>query len=248
VVLELAFVAGVTISTDDVFCSEDAEVTIYSDVTNNEYLYAWYHNDGGLIVGAGPSITVTEKGSYYLEVTYNGCTIRSNVLELVPYDMTQVVINVEPTMELPEGTSITVTASGAEKYEWYRGEELISTEALLEITEPGSYSVTATVGECSVTKQFIVVIVENVLIAIPNAITPNNDGVNDQWSLPLKYLNDTTEVVIYAPDGAIVFRAMHYKNNWPESDFTFSLKNPVYYYTIMEDDKITRRGSITLVR
>jgi hypothetical protein len=36
-------------------------------------------------------------------------------------------------------------------------------------------------------------------------------------------------------------------NNWPESDFTYSLKNPVYYYTIMEGLEIIRRGSITII-
>ena len=247
VVIKMAFVNGVTISTDDVFCSENASVTIKSNVVNQAYTYLWYH-DGSPITQTGAVITVTDKGSYRLEVSYDGCTIASNVLELVPYDMSQVVINVESEMSLPEGTSITVTASGAEKYEWYFNGKLVSIVASLTITQPGTYSVTATVGECEVTKEFVVGLKENHLLAIPNVVTPNNDGINDQWALPLKYLNETTEIVIYGPDGSIVFRAMHYNNDWPKSDFTYSLKSPVYYYTIMENNKITRRGSITFVK
>jgi hypothetical protein len=64
----------------------------------------------------------------------------------------------------------------------------------------------------------------------------------------VKYAEDTTEVVIYGPDGSIVFRASNYNNNWPENDFTYSLNNPVYYYTIMEKNEITERGSITLIK
>lgn len=247
VIIKMAFVSGVTISTDDVFCSENASVTIKSSVVNQAYSYVWYHN-GIAITQTGAVITVTDKGSYRLEVSYDGCTVASNVLELVPYDMSQVVINVDSEMSLPEGTSITVTASGAEKYEWFFNGKLVSIDPSFTITEPGTYSVTATVGECEVTKQFVVSLKENHLLAIPNVVTPNNDGINDQWALPLKYLNETTEIVIYGPDGSIVFRAMHYNNDWPKSDFTYSLKSPVYYYTIMENNKITRRGSITFVK
>ncbi len=90
---------------------------------------------------------------------------------------------------------------------------------------------------------------ENNMMAIPNVVTPNGDGVNDTWNLPTRFVNnDNVEVIIYGPDGAIVFRSSNYLNNWPESDFTYSLKNPVYYYTIMEGYTITERGSITIVK
>ncbi|MNK10933.1 hypothetical protein D3C87_289660 [compost metagenome] len=247
IVIKLAFTDSVVISTEDVFCSEDAVVTIKSNVVNPDYSYAWYH-DGVRLAENGSTITVADKGSYRLEVTYDDCTVISNVLELIPYDLSQVVIHVESIVDLPEGTSIIVTAEGAEVYEWYFEGKLVGVESSFKITEPGTYSVTARVGDCDITKQFVVGLIENVLIAIPNVVTPNNDGINDRWALPLKYLNDTTEVVIYAPDGTIVFRALHYNNDWPANDFTYSLKNPVYYYTIMENNKITKRGSITFVK
>jgi len=248
IAVELAFIAGVKIAADGAFCTDGNEVTLFSDVTNPQYLYTWYQNGTSLIGGSASSVTVSEQGKYYLEVSYNGCTISSNTIELTPYDMDLIVISVEGNVELPENTSITVTASGAESYTWYHNGEKIGTGSSIEVTEAGTYTVIAKVGGCEITKEFVVSIKENNLIAIPNLITPNNDGKNDRWSLPLQYLNDDTEVVVYAPDGTIVLRATHYNNSWPESDFTWSQKNPVYYYTIMVDNKITRRGSITIVQ
>jgi hypothetical protein len=248
VAIELAFVASVTISMDDIFCTDGTEVTIYSDVTNHEYMYAWYHNNANIITGADSSITVSEMGTYYLEVMYNGCTIRSNELVLEPFDMEQITISVGPEVDLPEGTSLVVTAYGAEDYTWYKDGDQISTDDHIVVTEPGSYMVKVQVGECEVTREFVVAIVENTLIAIPNLISPNNDGYNDKWAIPLKYLNDDTEVVVYSTDGSIVLKKTHYNNNWPEEDFEWSRKSCVYYYTIMEKNVVTRRGSITIVK
>jgi gliding motility-associated-like protein len=233
---------------DEIFCTDGTEITIYSDVTNHEYLYAWYHNDTNLITGADSSITVSEMGTYYLEVIYNGCTITSNELVLKPFDMEQITISVGPEVGLPEGTSITVNANGAEDYIWYQDGDEISTDDHIVVTEPGSYMMKVVVGECEVTREFEVSIIENTLIAIPNLITPNNDGINDTWAIPLKYLNEDTEVVVYSPDGAIVLKESSYNNSWPEADFVWSRKNSVYYYTIMENNVITKRGSITIVR
>lgn len=248
VAIQLAFVESVTISMDEIFCTDGTEVTIYSDVTNHDYMYAWYHNNTNIITGINPSITVSEMGTYHLEVLYNGCTIRSNDLVLEPFDMEQITISVGPEVGLPEGTSIEVTAHGAEDYTWYKDGDQISTDDNITVTEPGSYMMKVVVGECEVTREFEVSIIENTLIAIPNLITPDNDGINDKWAIPLKYLNEDTEVVVYGPDGAIVLKESSYNNNWPEEDFVWSRKNCVYYYTIMENNVITKRGSITIVR
>jgi hypothetical protein len=246
--IQLAFETNITITKDGIFCADGTPVTLSGNVTNPDYQYIWYHDNAAIAGEDQPTITVDEVGDYYLAIAYNGCTLNSNTLSLEPYDMDQVTISVGAAVDLPEGTSIEVTAQGAESYTWYKDGEEISTDDSIKITEGGSYSMVGKAGDCEVTREFVVTMVENTVIAIPNLISPNNDGVNDTWALPLKYLNDDTEVIIYSPTGAIVFRASHYNNNWPEDDFVWSRKDPVYYYTIMEKNVITRRGSITIVK
>jgi len=248
IAIELAFATSITITKEGIFCADGTPVTLSSDITHPDYQYRWYHNNTAITGETQPTVTVTEVGDYYLSITYNGCTLTSNTISLEPYDMDQVQISVGPAVDLPEGTSIIVTAEGAESYTWYKDGEKISEEDNIKVEEGGTYTMVGKAGDCEVTREFIVTIVENTVIAIPNLISPNNDGINDTWALPLKYLNDKTEVVIYSPTGAIVFRASHYNNNWPESDFTWSRKDSVYYFTIMEDNVITKRGSITIVK
>ena len=248
IAVELAFTDHVTITMDGTFCTDGSEVTLYSDVTNEEYLYTWYHDGATFIEGADSNITVNEMGSYYLEVSHNGCTITSNTLMLEPYDMDLIVISVDENVDLPEGTTKTVTASGADSYTWYFNGEEIAIGDSIEISEAGTYMVKAQIGDCEVTRQFVVAIKENNLVAIPNVITPNGDGINDTWALPLKYISEDVEIMIYSPDGTLIVRQSPYNNSWPESDFLWLQKDPVFYYTIMEGTEIIRRGSITFVK
>lgn len=249
ITVNLGFIDEVIISTDDIYCSDTTEVTITSSVTNPDYTYNWYRQGSTTLIGTESAITVTEEGDYFLVVSFENCTVTSNSLEVALYNMDLITVDSPSDITLILGTSITITASGAQSYEWYFNDILISDDASIEIEEPGVYTLIATVGECQVTKVFTVTGMENNMMAIPNVVTPNGDGVNDTWNLPTRFVNNNdVEVVIYGPDGAIVFRSSNYLNNWPESGFTYSLKNPVYYYTIMEGYTITERGSITIVK
>jgi gliding motility-associated-like protein len=247
IAIHLGFEDDVTISSDGILCSEGGSVTLSSDANNPAYAYKWY-NEANAVIGTESTLIVSEPGSYYLAITYQSCIITSNILDVELFNEDLVTLDSGPSLSLLEGSTATVTASGAESYEWFLNGTSITTGPSITITGPGTYSVVASVGECQVTKTVNVTTRENNLLAIPNVVTPNNDGFNDKWVLPVKYAEDTTEVVIYGPDGSIVFRASNYNNNWPENDFTYSLNNPVYYYTIMEKNEITERGSITLIK
>jgi gliding motility-associated-like protein len=249
ITVNLSFANEVVIATNDILCSSETAVTIRSNVNSPEYTYKWYKQGNGTVIGTESSLTVNSAGNYFLVVSYLDCTITSNTLEVVPFDMSQITVDSPREITLILGTSITLTASGAHTYEWYFNDEIVSNGPSVTIEEPGTYKLIAKVGECQVTKEFVVTGMENNMMAIPNVVTPNADGINDTWNLPTKYVNnENVEVVIYGPDGSIVFRSTRYLNNWPESSFTYSLKNPVYYYTIMEGNKITERGSITIVK
>ncbi|OYQ42810.1 hypothetical protein CHU92_03805 [Flavobacterium cyanobacteriorum] len=230
------------------YCSEGSEVQLFSTVDNPQYTYKWYKEGSNTPIGTTTSITVSTSGNYYLEVTYLGCTRTSEAFALTPAETSNITIDAGAEVQLPEGTSVIINASGADSYQWYRDSVLFATGPSAEITEPGNYNMTATLGQCVVVKEFTVNLVENNVVAIPNIVTPNNDGINDKWVLPLEYIGDDIEIMIYAPDGSLVFRSYSYRGNWPETDFNWSLKNPVYYYTIMKGLEYLRRGSITILK
>ncbi|PVW15885.1 T9SS type B sorting domain-containing protein [Marixanthomonas spongiae] len=247
--ITLAFIDAVTIESEGILCESNAEVLLYSNVSNTDYEYKWYADNNSTVLGTQPELTVTEEGTYYLTVAYNGCEITSNTLTVTSLDSSVVTLDHPETIELLEGTTITVTAAGADSYTWYFNNEIVSTTAEIEISGPGIYLLVALVGNCEVTKEITVTEIENKTVAIPNVITLNGDGINDHWALPKKYVGkENVDVIIYGPDGTVVFRDQNYQNTWPDSSFGFSPKQPVYYYTILEDNVITKKGTITIIK
>lgn len=122
----------------------------------------------------------------------------------------------------------------------------------LDITEEGSYKVQLTHPSCPVSDEIPFVIrfsIDPSITAIPNLISPNNDGINDTWQLPQKYISgNDVEVVIVSSNGEEVLRTNEYKNTWPESASSLKNNNSVYYYIITSPNEAVQRGSITIVR
>tara|TARA_R110000823_G_scaffold315691_1_gene450160 strand:+ start:156583 stop:161193 length:4611 start_codon:yes stop_codon:yes gene_type:complete len=245
----LAFINSVSISSEGILCESNSEVVLTSNITNLEYNYEWYSIDSDTILNTTPELTVTEEGSYFLIVSYEGCEIVSNTETITILDSSIVTLDYPSEIDLLENTSLIVTASGADTYTWYFNNEVISTSAEVEIIAPGTYYLIALVESCEVTKEIQVTEIENNAVAIPNVVTLNGDGINDVWGLPNKYVGkEDIEVIIYGSDGAVVFRDQNYMNNWPESSFKVSPKQSVYYYTILEDNSITQKGTITIIK
>ena len=245
----LAFINSVTISSEGILCESNSEVLLTSNTTNPAYTYKWYSSDSDTVLSTTPELVVTEEGSYFLIVSFEGCDITSNTETITTLDSSIVTLDYPSEIDLLENTSLTVTASGADSYTWYFNDEVVSNSAEVEISAPGAYYLIALVGSCEVLKEVFVTEIENKAVAIPNVVTLNGDGINETWGLPNKYVGkENIEVIIYGPNGTVIFRDQNYMNTWPESSFEMSPKQSVYYYTILEDNIITQKGSITIIK
>jgi gliding motility-associated-like protein len=68
---------------------------------------------------------------------------------------------------------------------------------------------------------------------IPNVITPNNDGLNDNFYIPcLDGNNDypSNEIIILNEWGTVVYKALPYKNDWKGTFNAVPLPDGVYFY------------------
>lgn len=75
------------------------------------------------------------------------------------------------------------------------------------------------------------------LYNIPNAITPNGDGVNDTWVIPF----ENAKVLIFNRAGSTVFQSDNYNQNFSGFGYT-----EPYYYTIIKNGE-NIRGSLTVI-
>ncbi len=234
-------------STSTVYCSASDSITISSTTDLSGETYAW-EKDGAIINTTDAQLSISEPGKYRLVLDKNGCDLISNEITVAPLDPD--LINIDPAGDIifPEGTSRTVSASGGTAYRWYDANNVeISNSDSVTFTEPGTFMLIANIDNCEVSKQVNVAYLET--FKVPNVITVNGDGINDQWILPNSYSNKSdVNVVIYNGNGDEILNEYNYKNNWPQSTTSFTKQNMVFYYKIKNDKEVLKQGTITVIR
>jgi len=207
-------------STELALCDGIDSVTLTADIDLTTETFTWLR-DGNAISTTDTSITTSETGVYELQVERNTCPIRSNQITIIQFDE----------------SIVTVDAN----------ENIISTTDSVSLTEEGDYQLIASVGSCTVSRNFTVSFRDN--FAIPNVVTANGDGVNDLWILPNTFSgNPNVSVVIYDESGVEILNQTNYQNNWPESSIAFTDNKMIFYYRLIEEGRTLNQGTITVIR
>lgn len=230
-----------------VFCEGGEPIVLESttDLTNESFEWK---KDGTVINTSSQNLTVSGPGVYQLVITSNDCPLVSNQITITAFDESLLVLDKSKDLIIIEGETETLTASGADSYEWYdAGNNLISSNSYYDFTEEGEYLLIGRFGTCTVSK--VVTITYRDMFAIPNVITANGDGINDLWVLPNTYSRDPNVLVtIFNERGEQVFSQAGYENNWPQSTTSFNKQNMIFYYKVTRGGKSLKQGTITVIK
>ena len=225
----------------------DSEIIINATPASgdaNDVAYQWSLN--GVILPAETSalLTVTEYGDYSVLVTIGVC-FDEDTISIIPRD--DLIVSLGDDITACPDMPITLTATTQEQdatYQWYFYDELITgqTGSSLDVPvdvegnfEPGTYSVTIFVGECSGTSAIEISLYDNENCVISQGISPHNyDGLND--FLDLRFLDDRSGIAnfqIYNRYGTLVFERSNYRKEWTgQSNQNKILPTGTYYYVI----------------
>lgn len=230
-----------------VFCEGGEAIVLESSIDLANESFEWKKN-GTVVDSSSASFTVAETGVYQLVITSNECPILSNEITISEFDESLLVLDKPKDLIIIEGETQTLTASGADSYEWYdAGNNLISSSSFYDFKEEGEYLLIASFGTCTVSK--VITVTYRDMFNIPNVITTNGDGINDLWVLPNSYSRDPNVLVtIFNERGEQVFSQAGYENNWPQSTTTFNKQNMIFYYKITRGGKSLKQGTITVIK
>jgi hypothetical protein len=235
------------ISTSAVYCSAGDIVTVSTTADLISASYEW-QKDGVAIAATEETLNISEPGTYRLVLQRAGCPLISNEITIAPLDENLITLDPIGDVVIPEGRSRTVRASGGSAYRWMNVSNVeISTSDSVTFTEPGTYTLVASIDNCEVVRRVTVSILDR--FKVPNVITVNGDGINDQWIIPNLYSNKADiNVIIYNEQGAEILNEFNYNNNWPQSSTSFQKQNMVFYYKIRKPNEVLKQGTITVIR
>ena len=207
------------------------------------YTYLWSNGEITMHADICP-------GNHWVEVKdVNNCLVRED------FTIEEIVITLDPASAIIEcdlenlDLDLTASATGGTSpyyFEWWNG----STVNPINLgISPGNYSISVLDDNgCAADTLFVIATMTSE--CIPNVFTPNNDDINDTWSLEDSFLFEDSEVRIFNRFGRLVFQSVGYHNQWDGTNEQGNdVVDGVYFYSIEIGngfDKIT--GTVTILR
>ncbi|MBX2930966.1 MAG: gliding motility-associated C-terminal domain-containing protein [Chitinophagaceae bacterium] len=191
------------------------------------------------------------------------CTIISSLPCTVPASSNIIKITADeiPTLTtIPDttifsGSSVQLNANSTgniTSYLWTPNYKLSANNIISPIATPLATTIynlkVTTQGGCIANDKTIITVLEK--IVVPNAFSPNGDGVNDIWEIPglSSFTNCTVDV--FNRNGHIIFHSKGYSTPWNGSYNNKPVPIGTYYYIINTHNKLVPvlSGSVTILR
>jgi gliding motility-associated-like protein len=226
---------------------EDDSMTL--SVKQNYSSYEW--NTGSV----QKSIIAGKTGIYYSTVTdIHGCTANTDTLFLIriPNPVKRSALG-DFYVFCRDSGAITLDA-GYQKGASYLWHPDADTTQSISIKQAGLFVVEIKIGVCAGKDSVEVIEKCHPLVFIPNAFSPNNDGVNDLF-FPTSIYADSLQLIIFNLWGEILYRDHGIDDEQISWDGTFreeTVPAGLYFYILKYSNSIyghfTRSGNIYLLR
>jgi gliding motility-associated-like protein len=221
--------------------------------------YQWQVNgqDAGTNSAAFTSSTLADGDNITCLMTSSmACSIpttaTSNTIAMAINALPVVSAGGNKAITIGSGTVLNATATGnITDITWSPGAGLSNSKILNPIASPSTtttYTITVQNADgCTASDTATVTVIYS--ITVPNAFTPNGDGINDSWNI--KYLDTYTncKVQIFNRWGQLLYSSIGYTIPWDGTYKGSAVPNGTYYY-IINLDKSSKplSGFVTVVR
>jgi gliding motility-associated-like protein len=218
--------------------------------------WKWDFGNGTSSIVQNPNINFSDSGSFTVSLTiYNaqGCVsdTSTKIVSVQPYP----VVELGATRMVLEKGQVAIKPAwvfgNALQYLWTPATYLNSDTASVPISAPLAditYTLSLTgLGNCTVTDNVLI----KVLLApvVPNAFSPNGDGINDTWKIQYLESYPGATIDIFNRYGQKVFASVGYNTEWDGNFNGSPLPIGTYYYIINpKNGRAAINGSVTIIK
>jgi gliding motility-associated-like protein len=224
--------------------------------------YSW-RTAAGQEVGTTQQLSNVSAGDYYLFITdARGCSTQSKIYSIPAAVAALAAPRYTPLINIARNSNATLTSleNRTGNFELYDR----TTNALLAQNTTGNFVLTnvstdrdlyvrytngpCSSGECSIR----IKVFDDTQLTIPNAFSPNNDGVNDQFRIQVSGYFRLNYLKIFNRFGQQVYEGRDLTLPWDGKRNGNELPVGTYYWVMegidMHNKLVKRGGSITLIR
>ncbi len=150
------------------------------------------------------------------------------------------------------GRNVTLTATGTGSFAWSPSFGLVSPNAAVteaRVIESSTYTVTLTgLNGCRNSAIVTVESIEDLFVEPSIIFTPNGDGINDRFVIKNIDAYPQNRLQVYDRAGRLLYEQNNYSNNWDGIVNGKPLQKDNYFYVLTVNNKIVKRGTLTLIR
>lgn len=201
---------------------------------------------------AGPILTAAQTTRYVLTVTDSGCIATDTLLITVNNPIT---VSAGPGETIVQGKHVMLQGSISDtsaKFYWSPSLYMDNPTSLTPLVQPPvdiTYTLHVTTADaCGVAEDSVLIKVLDKVV-IPNAFSPNGDGINDVWQIQALAAYTTADVAVFNRWGQPVFHSTGYARPWDGTYNGKPLPVATYYYVInLHNNMPVLSGWVVLLR
>lgn len=256
-------VANISVS-DNSICA-GKPVTFYAQVLNGtaDIHYQWLLNNAatGTDANTFSSVTLKNNDKISCKITSaslcSGIEVVSGIITMIIYDLPVIDASASNNISIMAGQQaqlLTTVTGSIDHYTWSPASGLISTGTLSPVTIPMTHNtvytltVTSTDG-CTVSKDIPVKVYRP--FRMPNAFSPNGDGINEVFRIPSGSLLQLIDFAVFDRWGNKVFSTTEINTGWDGTYKGQPANAGTYVFVIkgiIDDNNTVIKGTVELIR
>jgi gliding motility-associated-like protein len=238
-----------TLSPKEILCTNLGPISLSVQNPDGVYSYEW-RNSQNQIVGAGPTIEITQGGTYSVTGTSTyGCVSFPKTATVTESSVADIDINDIQVTDNTENNTITILndnnelGTGVYEYALDDPNGPYQTEQVFENVAPGMHIVyVRDQNQCGLAS------VEVPVIGFPKFFSPNNDGYYDTWQVLGITSQPNSTIYIFDRYGKVMTELKPQDLGWDGSYNGKQMPSSDYWFLVNLQDGRTVKGHFSLIR